>query len=288
MKALIDGDILVYQAAFGGEFKEQNEAGEDVLTILNFEYVAALLDKAIADICLAVGADDYIVYLTGGENFRNVIATVKPYKGNRQKPKPFHYKNARVYLMSLPNAVMTDGIEADDAMVIEQMEAYRKAIVYYQASPEVSDHMYITDLCRTVICTRDKDLRMCPGWHYGWEFHLQPEFEMQWVDALGAIRYNEEKNEIKGEGLLFFYSQLITGDSTDNIPGIPRKGAKAAFLALEECHSEAEAFEVVRELYIIKYEDEWEERMLEQGQLLWMVREVDDDGLPVMWELPNG
>jgi len=274
MKALIDGDILVYQAAFGGEFKD--EEGE--VSILSFEYVATLLDKAIADICLAVGADDYIIYLTGGENFRNAIATVKPYKGNRQKPKPFHYKNARVYLMSLPNAVMTDGIEADDAMVIEQMKDH-----YWKlANAEMDEYCH-----DTVICTRDKDLRMAGGWHYGWEFHLQPEFEMQWVDELGAIRYNEEKNEIKGEGLLFFYSQLITGDATDNIPGIPRKGAKAAFLALEECHSEAEAFEAVRELYIIKYEDDWEERMLEQGRLLWMVREVDDEGQPVMWEIPK-
>lgn len=276
MKPLIDGDILVYQAAFGGEMVEED--GEKV--ILGFDYVAALLDKSIADICLAVGAtEEPILYLTGEGNFRDKIAITKPYKGNRTKPKPFHYANARAYLLGLPNTVLCEGIEADDGMSIEQ-ERNTNLAAFHNDAPET--------YTRTIICTRDKDLRMVEGNHYGWEFAGQPEFYPQWVDDLGTISYDTKKNKLSGTGMLFFYSQLITGDSVDNIPGLPKKGPKAAWNALSNTNTKGEAFEAVRELYREVVGDDWEVYMLEQGRLLWMVRELDGEGQPVMWEIPDG
>lgn len=431
MRPLIDGDILVYQAAFGGEGIDE-ETGEK--EVFSFDYVAALIDKAVADICLAVGAtEEPTIYLTGDANFRNDIAVTKPYKGNRSKPKPYHYKNARAYLLGLPNTVLCEGIEADDAMSIEQMSSLREhgvrlylqngtyTILDYKdymvlkdytwftnskgyvvreegssrkpserkifylhrevlGNPEdkIVDHItgdvldnrkvnlrvcsikenirnsksqegsskykgvswsternrwqagikvdrkrislgrflkeedaaraydeaalkYFGEFARlnlsnnhevpsfkeSIISTRDKDLRMVLGNHHGWEFAGQPEFFPQWVGELGTLSYDTKKNKISGTGLLFFYSQLITGDTVDNIPGLPKKGPKAAWVALEGKDNAEEAFEAVVELYKGTVGEEWDKYMLEQGQLLWMVREVDEEGNPVMWEIPK-
>jgi len=239
MRPLIDMDIATYQCSFGGEIKEE----DGTVTVLSFDYVAALIDKLVADICLAVGGTETpILYLTGGGNFRDEVAVTKPYKGK----------------------------EADDAMSIEQMKEWG------------------TVNATTVICTRDKDLRMIPGWHYGWEHGLQPEFFKQWVDEFGTLEYNSDKNKITGTGMLFFYSQLITGDTVDNIPGLPKKGPKAAWVALQEATTEREAFESCVELYKEVMGDDWETYLLEMGQLLWMCREVDGEGKPIMWRIPDG
>lgn len=284
LKPLIDGDILVYQAAFGGEGVEEID-GEEVKTVYGFDYVAALLDKAIADICLAVGTEEEpIVFLTGDNNFREEIAVTKPYKGNRSKPKPFHYYNARAYLLSLPFVRVVHGLEADDAMAIEQTER-REAISYLREHAEVCFGEIPPD---TVICTRDKDLRMVPGWHYGWEHGGQPEFFLQEVDDFGRIEYDDKKNKVTGTGYLFFCSQLITGDTVDNIPGLPKKGPKAAWVALKDAITIDEAMNSVEALYQDTIGEDWESYLMEQGKLLWMVRGLDKEGKPIMWDRNYG
>lgn len=283
MRALIDADLLVYECAFGAENRETGQ-------IYSFESVRIKLDKKIADILDAVGATEHTLFLTGEGNFREDIADSKPYKGNRKQPRPWHYQNTRVYLESL-GAVVIDGMEADDAMAIEQMKDYSQA-----------ESM---SMCNTVICSRDKDLRQVPAYHYGWEVHNQPEYKMTWVDELGEIELVEKedkhgkiKKSIKGTGLKFFYSQLITGDPTDNIPGLRLGGAILAFNCLNDCTDEQEMFQVCRAAYrrraakdhailddaLDAYVDAL---MLEMGQLLWMIRELDEEGKPVMWKFPS-
>lgn len=259
MKALIDADILLYQSAFAGQDRDTGE-------IHSFDYVAENFESNVEMIKRAVEADEAILYLTGPNNFRFNIAKTKPYKGTRQEEKPYHYKNLRFYIEALPNAVVTDGYEADDAMCIEQ---YKRL--------ESQD---------TIICSRDKDLRMCPGWHYGWEHGGQPEFFPTYVSPLGEITLSEDKKKIKGTGLKFFYSQLITGDSVDNIPGLPKGGPVLAALTLADAVNEQEMCERVATLYHAKLGDNWYEYFLEQAQLLWMVREVDENNIPIMWRPP--
>jgi hypothetical protein len=67
----------------------------------------------------------------------------------------------------------------------------------------------ITEDPEAVVCTIDKDLNMLPGRHYNW--------------GTGAM-YNVGRTD----SLYFFMKQLLTGDSTDNIPGIPGMGDKKA------------------------------------------------------------
>ena len=279
MQPLIDGDILVYEVAFSGQFKDEET---DEVRPHPFEYVAEILDDKIRQICDAVWAtEEPIIYLTGKTNFRFDIAKTKPYKGNRYKDKPFHYKNLRAYMKHKYNTVEVEGIEADDAMCIEQTKRIGSL--------------------DTIICSRDKDLRICEGMHFGWEIGNSPQFGPKRVSYLGELQfeYKEEVDaktgepkevlkKVRGEGLKFFYAQLIMGDPVDNIPGLPRGGPFTVKAALEPCETELEMFEVVLGLYEKRYGEEARERLLEQARLLWMVRETDEEGNPVMWEFPDG
>lgn len=261
MTPLIDGDILVYEVGSVAEY------GWD--EIPPFTVAESFLISRIDGICSAVGATEPpIIYLTGKDNFRNDIAKRKPYKGNRKDVvKPYHYRNIIVYLKSVYGAIVVEGMEADDAMCIEQTKRL-----------EAKD---------TIICTRDKDLRQCPGWHYGWESGKQGEFYPRWVDELGELEKNE-KGKVVGTGLKFFYTQILTGDTVDNIPGCPKIGPVKAYNALADLNTEAELYQTVLDFYLDAYDDETAEaEMYEQAQLVWMVRELDPDGNPIMWRKPN-
>ena len=81
------------------------------------------------------------------------------------------------------------------------------------------------------------------------------------------------------------------GDVVDNIPGVPKVGpVKACEILSPILERESEKAMVSSLLDEVAYsfheyyDDEWEERMLEQGQLLWVVRELDDNGSPVIWQ----
>ena len=180
IKPLLDGDIFLYEIGACGQYYEPVEEGEEKgeLLIRSFDFVQELLENRIEEICKAVGATEPpTIFFTGKGNFRFEIAKTKPYKGNRKDvEKPFHHENILVYLKSAYECITAEDCEADDELAMAQ---------HWQAGRGTFSD--------TVICTRDKDLRMVPGWHYGWECGLQPEFELQWVSELGTLtpKYDE-------------------------------------------------------------------------------------------------
>jgi 5'-3' exonuclease len=259
MQPLIDGDILLYEIGFAAE------AGWQQAGFPSFDYVAELLHNRIGNICaITESTAPPILFITGKTNFRNDIAKRTPYK-ERPSNKPWHYKNLKAYIPSVWDTRCTEGLEADDLMSIEQ--------------------------CRrpgeTIICTRDKDLRMVPGWHYGWELGNQPQFGPFLVENAGRVSLSTDRKSIKGEGLLFFYSQCLTGDKVDTIPGLDGCGAVGASKILDGCVDPLDAFRRVRGVYKNVYGDKADEYLLETGRLLWMTRELHEDGSPVLWEFPN-
>lgn len=257
---LIDGDVLLYEIGFAAETGWQQEGYPP------FDYVEEVLNNRIGNICAMVEADTPpILYLTGKNNFRFEIAKTTPYK-DRPSNKPWHYKNIKAYIKGMYEYVETDGMEADDAMAIEQTRR-----------PD-----------ETIICTRDKDLRSVPGWHYGWELAEQPQFGPLLVDEFGKIELSTRRDKIIGYGGLFFYAQCLTGDPVDSIPGLGGKtGPVKAMKILDGVSTLDEAFNRVREAYRGLHGDAGDERLLEQGRLLHMTRELKD-GKPVLWEFPNG
>lgn len=217
----------------------------------------------------ATGCKEYHLYLTGKGNFREDIATIKPYKGNRSG-KPKLYKQMREWLQWKYQAEVVEGMEADDALAIEQTKSGDS----------------------TVICSRDKDLRIVEGWHYGYSCGKQPEFPMRWIDKLGYLDLIEKVSpktgkstfEGKGGGLSFFYFQMLLGDSTDNIQGVPKWGDKKSYELLKGYTDDDNLmFFKVLEIYEQVYGDTYVDAFLENGDLLWMVNEIHDDGSPVLW-----
>ena len=132
MKALIDGDILVYRIGFASEDEPESIA-------------MARCSEFIEDLILFNGFGEYQGYLTGKTNFRNEIAVTAPYKGNRKSAKPKHYQLLRDYMESAWDFTMIEDQEADDAIGIAAYE------------------MEVGEYC---ICSIDKDLDMLRGDHY--------------------------------------------------------------------------------------------------------------------------
>jgi hypothetical protein len=132
MKALIDGDILVYRIGFASENEPESIA-------------IARCSEFIEDLILFNGFGEYQGYLTGKTNFRNEIAVTAPYKGNRKSAKPKHYQLLRDYMESAWSFTMIEDQEADDAIGIAAYE------------------MEVGEYC---ICSIDKDLDMLRGDHY--------------------------------------------------------------------------------------------------------------------------
>lgn len=309
MKPLIDADVLRYEVGACGSFK--NDEGE--IEHRSFDFVANLFDEKVKEICSLVWAtEEPLVFLTVDAatkrqmnkplkkklakaapsevksikeemaykpNFRQHIAKKKEYKATRKSEKPYHYDNLTAYIRNNYDVVCAEGMEADDLLAIHQYKSLKES-----RDPE------------TIICTRDKDLRMVEGMHFGWACGKQAAFGPVRVDRNGKLRpiykfdnksQSDKLVEVKGTGMAFFCAQLITGDAVDNIPGLPRYGPVKAFNILDGLVAYEDMLKAVRDAYKSVYGDTWEAEMLEQARLLWMVTDLDDNGLPVLYELPD-
>lgn len=193
------------------------------------------------------------LWLSPGDhsNFRYNVANIVGSKGVGYKagrpPKPYWLAHIRQRLLDKWGAAEVFGFEADDALSM------------FANSDTVLSHI-------------DKDINMVPGWHYN---HVTGEvYKIE--DGLGKLVY--EDNKLKKGGLIFFYAQLLMGDSTDNIPGINKVGPKKAYGLLKSCLDEEEAYNVVRQLYVQQYGDRALEAIHEIADLIWMCRKEDETG----------
>ena len=263
MKPLIDADILRYEIGFGAETGWQTE-GE----IPPWPYVEEMLHYRIDKICAVAGAtEEPILYITEGRTFRFDIAKKKPYKGTRKENKPWHFNNLTAYMIHQLDAVVVTGIEADDQITIDHVKPKFMG----------SEQPY-----ETIICTRDKDLRQVPGPFYSWELGRQPSFGPEVITKRGYLKLSEDRKNLSGTGLAFFYAQVLVGDKSDNIPGLPGCGPVKAYELLAD---RINMLEVCQDLYVEYYGADGEEELLEQGRLCWMSRRLNEDGSPVLWQI---
>lgn len=274
MKLLIDGDILVYQIAYslecpiyvvgGGVYKRKSYAekvaAEKGLTVkkrVNIEHIGQLrknLDQKLQQIYEDLSSTDATFYITESKvagNFRSDIAKIQPYKGNRKSVKPFHYHNIRKLLTDKYGALLISGQEADDAISIE---ATRLAKV----NGTHDNH---------AIVSIDKDFLQVPGYHYN--------------ITKRTLTYVDHETGYKA-----FLKQLLTGDETDNIPGLTRllnlhgREEESSQLSHSKYIKEFEKFALTHNIeevynYVVRlykkygYEDDVIDEI---GNLLWLRR----------------
>jgi hypothetical protein len=266
MLLAIDADSMVYAYGFAYEGKPLAFAQKGI-------------SKQIEKLAEVADADHIKLFLGGVGNFRNDIAVTYPYKGTRSKDKPEHYHGLREYLYEVYDTTMCDGFEADDAVSLLLWEEYKRV-----GSEDISN---------LIVASVDKDIRNTPGLHMNSKTCVIDYFNEREAD------YN-------------FYLQLLMGDSTDNIKGLPYCspavvkaydlhnsalkgcGRKSAERILDRPFDRSEdMYSLIRGAYLSwgiceGYSTESvEEYLLEQGRLLWMSRELDEDFNPVLWELPK-
>ncbi len=278
--ALIDGDEVVYKAGHAsqkvqysvGKFDSIGQWEEDFrfdyakeakqfllekpeLTLQKIvdpkeEHLAILnIRTIIRNIKDLIGTEQYSIYLTEAKrnNFRDNIATLQPYKNRASIDKPLHYQMLRDYLIEEEFAVVTIGQEADDALGIMSS--------FYQKENKYDP----------VIVSQDKDLRMIPG--------LYLDQKTGFIERISEL-----------EAYKSFYRQLLTGDNTDDIPGISGMGPATAHKIIDGLNTTQEIYGAVLIQYDkavsknkFKYQTEKTvpEIVLEIGQLLWIRREPD-------------
>jgi 5'-3' exonuclease len=268
MHVHFDGDLLVYRCGFAAE-KQQYHVGDETFTTLReakeladqvgeevvkgdrlvepvehaLANVKSMVDVALEN--LGVNSDEMTMYLSGPTNFRTGIATIREYKGNRDPDhKPVHGPAIKEYMESKYPVKYSVDEEADD-------------LVGYSHYA-----MWLRDEQSTVIATVDKDMDMIPGLHYNFvkdeSYYVSPEDATRW-----------------------FYLQLLMGDSTDNIPGIPGCGPKKASKMLEGLFTENEYFVAALDGYEQAYEDGLD-ALIENARLLWIRRQPNE-----WWEPPR-
>lgn len=274
MRVLVDGDILIFRACFAAERMEyaveyldgdngedvrlwcENKANADELmanlgrrgvkaTLTSqrklepFSHAVKNLRNIIENIEERTSAGSMVIVVSGGDNFRDHVATIKPYKGNRDKAhRPTYEHEMREYILDNFESVRTENEEADDYMGYTQTAAIAGGDVY-----------------ASCIASADKDLLMIPGL----------SFNFLKDDAAARLVSPEE-------ALDTFFKQWLTGDPTDNIPGVPKIGPKKAEAILENPRSFEDMLGRVRDSYIVGYGESWEEAMIENGRLIWIRR----------------
>lgn len=215
-KVLIDADGIVYRVGF---------AMEDVNSLTtvkhNVEQTLANYMSDVKRIFVSIEEPTIVLSPLGQENnFRYNVAKTLPYKGNRTAPKPKHYDYIRTVLMEIPGAIIAEGQEADDTIA----------------------DIAVENPSKTVIVSQDKDMRQVPGWHLEPGSVDEPKRPVYYVDpdTLGHIQLERTTGNRAGvfaTGPLGLYSQMMLGDTSDNIPGLENYGPVKVYSLLKDATS---------------------------------------------------
>jgi 5'-3' exonuclease len=255
--AIIDGDVLCYQACKprwekkarvtnGMSFISLDDEGKRIPLEWTKEedqqYLEESWENLKSDLRFLLDliyCDKYLMAVKGSNNFRNKL--YPEYKLNRHADP--NKQNAFVPVLrrlaaAEDLAVEATNFEADDLMRIWATQAIEAGDDY-------------------VICSIDKDLKCIPGKHY-----LMHKKELITISEEQAIRH--------------YYEQLLKGDPTDNIPGVPRVGEVKAERILKPFSTEQEFQEQVVDQYIQAYGDEWFSYLMSNGKMIYLSKNESD------------
>ncbi len=195
--ALIDGDILAFQAATVAEVPTHWGGGFWTLHVEEGPARIAVEERVLS-IQEQLEADSVIVALTDGQNFRKDI--YPNYKANRKgKRLPMILPILKQHLAETFDTFQRPRLEGDDILGI------------------LSTSTVIVKAKERVIASLDKDMKTIPGLFYNFG---HPELGIQEISQDTADYWH--------------LVQSLTGDTTDGYPGCPKVGPKKAIEVLKD------------------------------------------------------
>ena len=193
-------------------YSVQTESPDDLISM---EQAKLALYSRLKEILSQVNSDKYVAFVGGTGNFRKDI--YPEYKAKRSK-QPIYFEVwipvLKAFAVTSLGVVACDGMEADDAIKI--------------AVDRERDKYDI------IICRVDKDLAQISGKHY--IFDKRDEFVT--IDE-------DEATKLK-------WKQVLSGDSTDNIKGIPKVGEVKSSEIIESSENIEELPYITLHTYIEK------------------------------------
>jgi DNA polymerase-1 len=208
----------------------------------NLTEAIANLNEKIKNAKEGCFADEIAIAVGGPNNFREKLYDKYKLTAIRQTSrlnKADWFDELKAYLSSLEESVLTDGYEADDLLRIWAAVLAERGIPH-------------------VVVSIDKDLDCIVGNHYD-----PKKDHIYKVDQEYATR--------------FYWKQILTGDSVDNIPGIEGVGPKTAEKILNGLCTEEEYKAAVCRAYYKKYgSDTGYSNLLLNGKLIHIWRYYED------------
>lgn len=233
----------VYKQAYGRTVvskEEREQVNEEVEILVEAEPAAharqncRMLLQNLLDVCAPVSS--YVGYITGAGNFRYELATLQPYKGNRDSTtRPVHLEAVQEFLVEECNGEIVEGIEADDKIAVE----------------------YCKDPKGSVLCSQDKDFKQLAHLTM-WNWKAK-----EWVTVTPfEASYN-------------FYTQVLVGDQTDNIGGVKGLGKQRAAKILSGLKDDRSMAQACYNEYRKVSKKPWED-FIENARLLYLCRTEED------------
>lgn len=219
----------------GVDFDESNYEFTDKQTPEPLANVCHIMKSQITKINKNLMADEYLICLSGKQNFRDRLPLPSKYKGSREGlMRPVHLKDAKMYLWKNHPALLANDREADDDLIIKGYE-------------------YLKDGYIPILVSQDKDAFSATGLTLYDFTDENPELKL--VPDFGSLKeVNQGKvKTIKGDGFIWLCMQLVNGDSADDykpceLTGV-KYGEKSAYKLLKDCKTKPEALLKVIEQY---------------------------------------
>ena len=238
MVVLFDADSLIYASCFDSN----KDSDERWLTVDKaYEKFQEGLDKIFAELEEQVEVDKFIVCNGSKGNFRHDIS--KEYKANRTGEKPPILGKLHNLVKKKYRSHYGLGVETDDVV----------ATLWKR----VADKSGVDSV---IIVSIDKDYKQFPCWFY--DYHWKKK-------TLSKI--TEE------EATINFYTQMIVGDSADNIKYCKGYGKVYARKLLEDVKTPFSATRRVYTLFKEVYGDESKEKYKECKALLTLKTDCNDN-----------
>ena len=226
------GLLAEFNLKNGTEYRAEDLVVIDIQEPEPFSLVSNAVDGMFSKVMYQLKTKNYSAYIGEGKSFRVERSTILEYKGQRKDTlKPLHLEEVSNHLIKKYSPEVVTNYEADDRVVMDAYRNKSKCVV------GVDKDYFGCDVLFFNANQVDKGIQDCSG--------------------LGSL-YLNAKGEVKGIGRMFFYHQVLSGDSSDNYKANSANpeyewGDKSSYKLLKDCKTDKEALEAIKQGYQLIY-----------------------------------